>query len=57
VLAAFGAAFDVPVWILEALFAGGVALAAVGAVLRRTGVLGGRPEPPGEGPAPPTSSS
>jgi uncharacterized membrane protein YdjX (TVP38/TMEM64 family) len=37
VLAAFGQVFDVPSWILEALFAGGVALAGLGALFRRMG--------------------
>lgn len=47
VLASFGQVFDVPVWALEALFAGGVALAALGALARR---VGAEPPPP---PAPP----
>ena len=47
VLASFGQVCDVPVWVLEALFAGGVALAALGALLRR---VGAEPPPP---PSPP----
>jgi uncharacterized membrane protein YdjX (TVP38/TMEM64 family) len=37
VLAAFGQIVDVPSWMLEALFAGGLALAALGALARHLG--------------------
>jgi uncharacterized membrane protein YdjX (TVP38/TMEM64 family) len=44
VLAAFGQAFDIPAWVLEVLFAAGIALAALGAVLR--GAAGREPPAP-----------
>lgn len=52
VIAAFGQAFDIPTWVLEALFAAGVALAVISAILRRLGWIGGGAKPP-EPPAPP----
>jgi uncharacterized membrane protein YdjX (TVP38/TMEM64 family) len=45
VIAAFGQLVDVPVWVIEALFAGGIALAALGAILRKLGWLEGGAEP------------
>ncbi len=64
VIATFGQLVDVPVWVLEALFAGGIALATLGAILRKLGWVGDRavgepPPPPAaavtreEGPEPP----
>jgi uncharacterized membrane protein YdjX (TVP38/TMEM64 family) len=46
VLATFGQAFDIPTWVLEVFFAGGIALAALSALLRRLGWIGGGPPPP-----------
>jgi uncharacterized membrane protein YdjX (TVP38/TMEM64 family) len=59
VIATFGTFVDIPVWMLKALFAAGVAVALIGAVLRRLGWIGGprapqsreppeaaKPEPP-----------
>jgi uncharacterized membrane protein YdjX (TVP38/TMEM64 family) len=46
VLAAFGQAFDIPSWVLEVLFAGGLALAVITALLRRLGWIGKSPPPP-----------
>lgn len=48
VLASFGQVFDVPTWMLEAFFAGGIALMVLSALLRRLGWIGG-----GAPPAPP----
>jgi uncharacterized membrane protein YdjX (TVP38/TMEM64 family) len=41
VIATFGTFVDIPVWMLKALFAAGVAVALIGAVLRRLGWIGG----------------
>ncbi|MFT3763989.1 MAG: VTT domain-containing protein [Minicystis sp.] len=43
VIAAFGQAFDIPSWVLEGLFAGGVLLAVIIAILRRLGWIGAPP--------------
>jgi uncharacterized membrane protein YdjX (TVP38/TMEM64 family) len=43
VIAAFGQAFDIPTWMLEAIFAAGVTVAVVTAILRRLGWIGGPP--------------
>jgi uncharacterized membrane protein YdjX (TVP38/TMEM64 family) len=51
VLAAFGQVFDVPVWMLEVLFAGGIALAALGALLRKLGWIGDGSPPDAAAPA------
>jgi uncharacterized membrane protein YdjX (TVP38/TMEM64 family) len=52
VIAAFGQAFDIPTGVLEALFAAGVALAAISALLRQLGWIGAKKgdEPPAEPP-------
>lgn len=58
-IAAFGQAFDIPRWVLEILFAAGVAVALITAILRKLGYI----DPPAAGPSaggdrePPTSSS
>lgn len=51
VLAAFGKVFDIPNWILAAFLIGAVALAALGAILRRLGWIG--KAPPAAAAAPP----
>lgn len=65
VIAAFGQAFDIPRWVLEILFAAGIGVALITAILRKLGYID-RPtagpragvdrEPPPRG-EPPTSSS
>jgi uncharacterized membrane protein YdjX (TVP38/TMEM64 family) len=59
VLAAFGQIVDVPVWMLEAFFAGCIALAAIGAILRRLGWLGPAPteDPPSASAEPGTAGT
>lgn len=53
VLATFGQVFDVPVWVLELLFAGGIAVALLTAIARRLGWIRDAVPPP----APPPPSS
>jgi uncharacterized membrane protein YdjX (TVP38/TMEM64 family) len=52
VIAAFGQAFDIPTWVLEALFAAGVVLGALGALLRHLGWIGAKRDdaPPADPP-------
>lgn len=62
VIAAFGQVIDVPTWLLEAAFAGGVLIAVVTAILRKLGVIGGpkrdgEGKGPDDGAPPPTSSA
>ena len=48
VIATFGQVFDVPTWVLEALFAGGVLLAAFTALARKLGWIGAGAPPVAE---------
>ena len=52
VIAAFGQYVDIPVWVLKALFAAGVAAALVGALVRRLRRTVATSGPPSEPPAP-----
>lgn len=62
VIASFGQVFDIPTWVLEVLFAAGVVLAALTAILRKLGWIGEKhtaapaSPPPGE-PAPPAPTT
>jgi uncharacterized membrane protein YdjX (TVP38/TMEM64 family) len=56
VIASFGKVVDVPSWLLEAAFVGGIVLAAVGALLRRAGWIGTSVTVGGPPPAPPAAA-
>jgi hypothetical protein len=43
VIAAFGQVFDIPTWVLEVVFAAGVAFTVITAILRRIGWIGAPP--------------
>lgn len=53
VIAAFGQVFEIPTWLLEVFFAGGVVLAVLGAIFRRVGWIGDRAAGHEDGSPPP----